>query len=50
LYKPEEDKLTSLANIKCFDWHIAEQDEQFLLLKWFDGTQGGEVKVALSDG
>jgi len=50
LYDPEEDKLTRLANIKCFDWHVAEQDEESLLLKWFDGTKGGEVKVALTDG
>jgi hypothetical protein len=50
LYQPEEDKLTSLANIKCFDWHVADQDDQGLCLKWFDGTQGGEVKVALIDG
>ena len=50
LYKPEDDQLISLANIKCFDWHIASKDEKSILLKWFDGTQGGEVKVVLADG
>ncbi len=47
LYEPEEDKLTPLTNIKCFDWHLAEKEENQLSFKWFDGTQGGEVKVAL---
>jgi len=47
LYLPDEDKLTSLTNIKCFDWHLSEKVENNLLFKWFDGTQGGEVKVAL---
>ena len=47
LYVPDEDKLSSLANIKCFDWHLSGQKENQLLFKWFDGTQGGEVKVML---
>lgn len=47
LYIPDEDKLSTLANIKCFDWHLSEREENELLFKWFDGTQGGEVKVAL---
>ena len=47
LYNPDEDSLRSLTNIKCFDWHISEKSEQELSFKWFDGTQGGEVKVAL---
>jgi hypothetical protein len=47
LYDPDDDHLTSLANIKCFDWHLSEKEENRLLFKWFDGTQGGEVKVAL---
>jgi hypothetical protein len=47
LYIPDEDKLSTLANIKCFDWHLSEREEKELLFKWFDGTQGGEVKVAL---
>lgn len=50
LYKPQDDQLTNLANIKCFDWHIASKDDESILLKWFDGTQGGEVKVVLADG
>lgn len=47
LYMPDEDKLDSLANIKCFDWHLSEKKENWLLFKWFDGTQGGEMKVIL---
>ncbi|QDH79442.1 hypothetical protein FKX85_10515 [Echinicola soli] len=47
LYEPDEDRLTPLTNIKCFDWHLAEKEENELYFKWFDGIQGGEVKVAL---
>jgi hypothetical protein len=47
LYDPDSDKLTSLTNIKCFDWHLSERKGNDLLFKWFDGIQGGEVKVAL---
>ncbi|MEX2511764.1 MAG: hypothetical protein WD398_02565 [Cyclobacteriaceae bacterium] len=46
LYLPDEDKLTKLTNIKCFDWYLSEEDDQFLCLKWFDGIEGGEVKIA----
>jgi hypothetical protein len=47
LYNPDADNLTSLTNIKCFDWHLSEKENRNLLFKWFDGIQGGEVKVAL---
>lgn len=47
LYDPDQDSLRSLTRIKCFDWHVSEKIENELLFKWFDGTQGGEVKVAL---
>jgi len=47
LYDPENDKLTSLTQIKCFDWHLAQKEQNNILFKWFDGTRGGEVKVAL---
>ena len=47
LYDPDSDTLTSLANIKCFDWHLSERKDNQLHFKWFDGTQGGEVNVAL---
>ncbi|GGZ27672.1 hypothetical protein GCM10007049_20650 [Echinicola pacifica] len=47
LYDPDTDKLRPLTNIKCFDWHLAEREENLLFFKWFDGTQGGEVQVAL---
>lgn len=48
LYKPDEDELTKLTNVKCFDWHLAEQKDNFLYFKWFDGIQGGEVKVSIA--
>lgn len=47
LYEPDDDRLTVLTKIKCFDWHLAEKEENNLCFKWFDGTQGGEVKVAI---
>jgi hypothetical protein len=47
LYDPDLDQLKSLTTIKCFDWHVAEKNENELFFKWFDGTQGGEVRVAL---
>ena len=47
LYVPDEDSLKSLTTIKCFDWHVSQVEENHLSFKWFDGTQGGEVKVAL---
>lgn len=47
LYVPDEDQLTPLTTIKCYDWHLALKEDNKLLFKWFDGTHGGEVKVAL---
>lgn len=47
LYDPDSDKLTSLTTIKCFDWHLSERQGNNLMFKWFDGIQGGEVKVAI---
>ncbi len=47
LYNPDEDSLKSLTTIKCFDWHLSEKEDNLLNFKWFDGTQGGEVKIAL---
>ena len=47
LYDPNQDSLRSLTTIKCFDWHMSEKVGNELSFKWFDGTQGGEVKVAL---
>lgn len=47
LYDPDQDSIRSLTNIKCFDWHVSEKVDNELSFKWFDGTQGGEVKVAL---
>ena len=47
LYNPDDDTLRSLTTIKCFDWHVSEKIENQLFFKWFDGTQGGEVEVAL---
>ncbi len=47
LYNPDIDSLKSLTQIKSFDWHVSEKAENELSFKWFDGTQGGEVKVAI---
>ncbi|WP_111671135.1 hypothetical protein [Algoriphagus litoralis] len=47
LYDPDRDALRSLTTIKSFDWHVSEKTEDALCLKWFDGTQGGEIKVQL---
>ena len=47
LYNPDQDSLRSLTTMKCFDWHVSEKVENELSFKWFDGTQGGEVKVAI---
>ncbi|MCH7411681.1 hypothetical protein MM239_20005 [Belliella sp. DSM 111904] len=46
LYSPDEDKLSSLTNIKCFDWHLSGVEDKSLSFKWFDGIQGGEVTIA----
>jgi hypothetical protein len=47
LYDPDRDSLRSLTTIKSFDWHVSEKSDNELSFKWFDGTQGGEVKVQL---
>ena len=47
LYVPDDDRLTKLAVIRCFDWHLAEKEANQLHFKWFDGTQGGDLRVAL---
>jgi hypothetical protein len=47
LYNPDEDSIRSLTTIKSFDWHVSEKVDNELSFKWFDGTQGGEVKIAL---
>lgn len=47
LYYPDNDYLKTLTNIKCFDWHLSDTEENQLLFKWFDGTQGGDLVVTL---
>ena len=47
LYSPDNDDLRTLANMKCFDWHLSEIADNQLLFKWFDGTQGGDLVVNL---
>lgn len=47
LYDPDRDAIRPLTTIKSFDWHVSEKTENNLSFKWFDGTQGGEVKVEL---
>jgi hypothetical protein len=41
------DSIRTLTQISCFDWHLAEEKENELVFKWFDGTQGGERIVQL---
>ena len=47
LYDPEMDSIRLLTQISCFDWHLAEEKDNELVFKWFDGTQGGERIVHL---
>lgn len=47
LYSPDEDSLTLLTRIKCFDWHVADVKDNELQFKWFDGIQGGEISVSI---
>ncbi|UJP64761.1 hypothetical protein [Mongoliitalea daihaiensis] len=47
LYNPDEDQLTVLTRIKCFDWHVAAIQDEEVQFKWFDGIQGGEVSVTI---
>ena len=47
LYDPEMDSIRFLTQISCFDWHLAEEKDNELVFKWFDGTQGGERIVHL---
>jgi len=47
LYDPEMDSIRFLTQISCFDWHLAEEKDNELVFKWFDGTQGGERVVNL---
>ena len=47
LYNPELDSIRFLTQINCFDWHLAEEKDNELVFKWFDGTQGGERLVQL---
>ncbi len=47
LYDPDADTFKTLTQLKCFDWHISELEKECITFKWFDGTQGGEVKVSL---
>ncbi len=47
LYDPDQDSLRSLTTIKSYDWHVSDKVDNELSFKWFDGTQGGEVTVAI---
>ncbi len=47
LYDPDLDSLRPLTTIRSFDWHVSDKTQDVLSFKWFDGTQGGEIKVQL---
>lgn len=38
-------RLIDIARIKSFSWNISEETEESLTLKWFTGTEGGDVVV-----
>lgn len=47
LYDPQLDTIRILLQIKSFDWHLASIEGKELVVKWFDGTQGGEQRVSI---
>lgn len=42
-------KLTDVARIKSFSWSISDETDDALTLKWFTGTEGGDVVVRKKD-
>lgn len=48
-FNHETGTIKSLQRIKSFSWNlIAEKDDE-VIIKWFTGTEGGEVLVHLND-
>lgn len=38
-----------IARIKSFSWTISEETDETLTLKWFTGTEGGDVTISKTD-
>lgn len=38
-------KITDIEKIKSFSWVAKQVNENEVIIKWFNGTEGGEVKV-----
>lgn len=43
------DDLQKIATIKAFSWNAEAKDEDMVALKWFTGTQGGEIEIRRKD-
>ncbi len=41
--------IKALHQIKSFSWNLISEKEDELVIKWFTGTEGGEVVVHVSD-
>lgn len=42
-------RLKDIARIKSFSWNVCEETEDQVTIKWFTGTEGGEVVVRKAD-
>lgn len=45
----ETGKLIDIARIKSFSWNISDETDDALTLKWFTGTEGGDVVIKKED-
>ena len=45
----ETGNLKDIARIKSFSWNISDETDDALTLKWFTGTEGGDVVVRKED-
>lgn len=45
----KEGTLTDIAQIKSFSWNVCEEKEDEVTIKWFTGTEGGDVVVRKED-
>lgn len=41
--------LHTIGNIKAFSWKAESVDDDTVVLKWFTGTQGGEIEIHRKD-
>lgn len=45
----EADELHTIGTIKAFSWNAEAVDDDIVLLKWFTGTQGGQIEIHRKD-